>query len=164
MKKITFILFALISGTAFSQTATANASADIVSPISITHDGADLVFGKVIPAETATTIVLNTDGTVNASSTGTSVSSSTRTAASFTISATNTYFYSISIPSAAISLTGPTGSVDMTVEDFTQNLSAANNQSDGNDDNLLIGGTLKVGANQQEGNYEGQFTVNVAYE
>ena len=166
MKKITFILFALISGTAFAQTATANASADIVSPITISHSAtdSDLVFGKVIPAETATTIILDHSGAVDGTSTGTSVSSSTRTAAAFTIQATNTYSYSITLPSTSVNLTGPTGSTAMTVSDFTQNLLAANNVSDGNGDDLLVGGTLNVGANQPEGNYTGEFTVTVAYE
>lgn len=160
MKKITFILFALIAGTTFAQTATANAAADIVSPITIDHV-ADLNFGKVIPSSTAaTTIILGQDGIVDATSTGNSVNTSTQAAAEFTINATNTYSFSVNVPET-VSLTGSGNA--MTV-DLNPSLPSANNTSDGNPITLLIGGTLNVGIGQLEGNYSANFDVTVAYE
>jgi len=63
MKKITFILFALIAGTTFAQTnnATATVNAEIVAPISIAQDNISLDFGKI--ALTGADMWVNVDNT-----------------------------------------------------------------------------------------------------
>ncbi|MGM0932633.1 MAG: DUF4402 domain-containing protein [Bacteroidota bacterium] len=165
MKKFTFILLAfIISGSAFAQnpavSTQANASADIVSPITI-DQVADLNFGKIIPSSTqATTIILGQDGAVDATSTGNSINTSNQNAAEFTINATNTYTFSVNIP-AEITLTGTGDDMLVTLD---PSLPAANNTSEGDPITLLVGGTLDVGLNQLEGNYTSTFDVSVAYE
>jgi spore coat protein U-like protein len=161
MKKITFILFALIAGSAFAQTggtdnATADVDADIVSVISITKD-VDLNFGKVISDATGGTVIIGTNsarsGTADYVTVGASPS-----AASFTIGAETGYTYSISYIGSALSGTG----TDMPIA-YDLSLPATGN-SGGVDTELLIGGTLSVGTTQTVGAYSGTVAVTVSYE
>jgi len=162
MKKITFILFALITGTTFAQpnngtdNAKATATADVVSVIKIVKD-VDLNFGKIITG-TAGDVVIATTGT----RTGTAdiVTSTTTTAAKFSITAEQDYTYSMGI--AGTDLTGPSGSNDIGVT-YNPTLSASGNTG-GTDTELLIGGTLTVVATQAVGAYAGEVVVTVAYE
>lgn len=162
MKKITFILFALIAGTAFAQegatsTATATVSADIVSTINITKD-VDLNFGKVISDTSGGTVIIDTDsertGTANIVTVGTSP-----TAAKFSINAETGYTYSISIEGTDLTGAG----ADMPVNYNRISLPLAGNMG-GTDTELFIGGTLTVGANQAVGAYSGTLDVTIAYE
>ncbi|HSI68938.1 MAG TPA: hypothetical protein VK941_01810, partial [Gillisia sp.] len=68
MKKITFILFALIAGSTFAQSnanATATVSAEIVAPIGIEADGNALNFGTFTTSDSEgiSTIILSPNGT-----------------------------------------------------------------------------------------------------
>ncbi len=166
MKKITFILLALIAGTGFAQnaaeaTGTATVNAEIVTPITIA-DGTDLNFGSIVAAEGGN-VRVNTAGTRTFSNNNMDViTAATITAASFTVNAANTYSYSISIPS--ILLTG--AGTDMPVS-FTHDLGGetdGNATGTGEDQTLLVGGLLTVAASQTEGEYTGTVTVTVAYE
>ena len=160
MKKITFILFALITGTTFAQNGTANetatATADVVSVISIVKDF-DLNFGKVITG-TAGTVIIGQDGTRSTSSTADYVTSTATKAAKFTITAEQGYTYSIGLVNTT--LTGAGDPMSFTLD---PSLSAAGNA--GNvDKELFIGGTLTVASTQAVGAYAGEVVVTVAYE
>ena len=160
MKKITFILFALIAGTTFAQqTANADAivSADIVSVIQITNDAA-LDFGKVISNAGGGTIVIDPDGTRNASSTAESLTASTTTAAGFQVNAALNYLYNVTY--TLPDLTG--AGVAMPVTLITNSKSTF--KGTGIDDPMTVGATLTVGANQAVGNYTSTLNVEVAYE
>jgi len=161
MKKITFILFALIAGTTFAQTggtdnASAVVSADIVSVISITKD-VDLNFGKVISDVAGGTVIIGTDDTRSGTADYVTVGASP-SAASFTIDAETGYTYSISI--VGTDLTGPGTAMPIV---YDPSLPAAGNEG-GTATNLLIGGTLTIGASQTVGAYASTVDVTVAYE
>lgn len=165
MKKNTFVLFALIAGTTFAQAQTDSGTADvnavIVSPIQIT-DGTALNFGTINGSATGGDVTVNTAGNRSFTNSDMDITSATPiTAASFDITASNTYSYSISIPDTQLS---GTGGVDMDVT-FTHNRrSAAKRIGDGTAQELLVGGTLTVNDAQVAGDYTGTVTVTVAYE
>lgn len=166
MKKITFILFALIAGTAFGQnaseaTGTADVFAEIVTPIAI-DNGSALNFGSIVAAEGGN-VRVNTEGTRTFSNKNMEViSAEAVTAASFNVTAANNYSYSISIPSIVLTGAGD----DMTVT-FTHDLEGETDGTatgSGVEQTLKVGGLLTVASGQDAGAYEGEVTVTVAYE
>jgi len=158
MKKITFILFALIAGTTFAQeTATANAAADIVSPFVISAEQ-DLNFGKVANDATGT-VVVGTDGTLGATSLD-QIGSTAPAAASFDVTAANSFNYTIALPSS-VDLTN--GTEDITVDTFSHD-AGASTQGIGTIQTIGVGATLNVAAEQATGNYDGTFDVTVSYD
>jgi spore coat protein U-like protein len=162
MKKITFILFALIAGTTFAQDAdaTANVDALIVQPIQIKVED-NMNFGSIVSDGTLGTVVLsaNSDGFADATSTA-SLVESTRSAALFLVKAANTYGYSIALPTS-VSLIN--GTKSMSLSDFNSSLGLTS-VGTGSDQLLYVGGTLEVAADQAEGAYAGDVKVTVAYE
>jgi hypothetical protein len=164
MKKITFILFALFSGTTFAQdNATATVNAEIVTPIIITSDGSALNFGSIVAAEGGK-VRVNTAGTRTFSNTNMEViTATTTTAATFDVTAADTYSYSISIPS--IDLIDVDSNL-MPVS-FTQDLEGETDGTatgSGVPQTLLVGGLLTVAAAQPANKYEGTVKVTVVYE
>ncbi|MFV8839142.1 DUF4402 domain-containing protein [Salinimicrobium soli] len=164
MKKITFILFALVAGTAFAQesdSAIANATADIVSPISINKE-VDLTFGKVAN-NTAGTVVVATDNSVGTSSLS-QIGTTSPTAASFSVTAAKDYAYTITLPTAAVTLTNVSDNNEtMTVDTFKHD-AGGTPKGTGAVQTVNVGATLNVGSSQATGTYRGQFTVSVDYE
>lgn len=163
MKKITFILFALIAGTAFGQdaTATANADALIVAPIQIQVED-NMNFGSIATDGEIGTVVLaaNADNAAAGTSTASLVQSN-RQAALFLVNAANNYQYSITLPET-VDLSNA-GDDIMTISNFTSNLGNSS-RGTGVDQLLYVGGTLTVAADQAEGAYSGDVSVTVAYE
>jgi hypothetical protein len=160
MKKITFILLvSLISGTAFAQdaSATANAAADIVSPLQISPQQ-DLNFGKV-SNNAAGTVIVASDGTFS-ESTLSQIGNTNPTAASFDITAANGFSYKITLP---VSVTLSNGTEAITVDEFNHD-AGTDPKGSGSAESIGVGATLNVDAEQPTGNYTGTFDVSVAYE
>lgn len=166
MKKITFIVFALISGFAFGQTSGASASgdatasADIVSPITISDGVTDLNFGKIIKDAAGGTVTIAVNG--DRSGTAPIVTASAKSAAEFTVNASENYTYSVNLPSDGF-LIKNAGGAQMELSSFNHNLGTTPTGT-GADQTLNVGATLTVNANQAEGNYSGTMTVTVAYQ
>jgi len=175
MKKITFILFALIAGTTFAQDtntdkATANAGAEIIQPITITKNN-DLNFGRIIGTALGGTVTVD-DADLRASvATGILDPSTTGTAnistAKFTISAAEGYLYGITIP-ASVLLTG-SGGADMkvTLNPFYEGsalIATTAPAGTATSEILMVGGDLAVGTTQGQGAYTAEFDVSVTYE
>ncbi|MDT0676954.1 DUF4402 domain-containing protein [Autumnicola musiva] len=161
MKKITFILFALIAGTTFAQSSasgTATVNAEIVSPISIT-DGTDLDFGRIIGNTAGGTVTVATNGERTADNDDLLAPSTTVQSASFSVKAAEGYTYKVEIPEVNL-----TGAGDAMPVVFTSSLGNANIVGTGAAQTLNVGGALKVNASQAEGNYTGTVEVTVAYE
>ena len=139
----------------------ANATATIVKSISI-EKNADLQFGKIIAASTAGQVQIQTDGsrTIAAGNVVLFNQGSDHQAAAFKTIGSPNATYSLSFPSS-VSLTGPTGSVPMTIEDFVH--SAGGTLSASGEETFNVGATLNVGANQAAGEYAGTFSVTAAY-
>jgi hypothetical protein len=165
MKKITFILFALIAGTTFAQNnATAsdvNAQAQIVSPLTITASSA-LNFGQIARTTAGGTVILKTDASVDATSTADYISASTTTVPTFSITGESGSSYVVTVPSTDITLTRDSGSETMMVNTFTTSLTG-NEGTIGTDDSFTVGATLNVGSTQAVGVYKGTFDVSVDY-
>ena len=167
MKKFTFILFALITGTSFAQeagtaSATADINADIVTPITITSNETPLNFGSIVAADGGK-VRVSTAGTRTFSNNNMEVITSTEiTAASFDVTAANEYAYSISIPSTELEGDGVNMPVSFTYD--LEGITEGNGAGTGAAQTLLVGGLLTVADEQAEGTYEGEVEVTVAYE
>lgn len=159
MKKITFILIALITGTTFAQSSdgTASVDANIVSPITISDGTSNLDFGNIATPDASTDIVVSSAGTRTAV-TGVTIPGGTVSAAAFSVNAADGYNYTISIPTINLTGTGVAMPVTFTHDGGTTPVGSGSAQT------LNVGGTLKVGALQAGGAYTGTVTVTVAYE
>jgi spore coat protein U-like protein len=163
MKKITFILFALIAGTTFAQTdGTADVNATIVSPIAISSSK-DLNFGAIASRATDGDVTITSTGgrTIDADmNVPTSLSNSPQ-AATFAVTASSGYTYDILIPDTVLAATGGSGGVDMDIV-FTNDIGASSTGT-GNPQPLNVGGTLTVNGGQLSDSYKGTVTVTVTY-
>jgi spore coat protein U-like protein len=139
--------------------ASANATARIITPISISKT-ADLNFGDVVPSGVAGTVTVTSAG-VRSSAGGASLGNGTGvTAAAFTVSGQASATYAITLPA---STTITSGANSMTVDTFTSNPSGTGALSAGGTQPLAVGANLNVGINQAPGTYTGTFSVTVAY-
>lgn len=166
MKKITFILLALISGTAFAQEASAIVNAEIVSPLEIVSSE-DLNFGTINGTSTGGDVTVALTGQRTFDNPDMEVSSSTPVGvAIFSITAADGYVYSIDIPDAVLTGGGATGTdgLNMPVTFIHNRNSAARRTGDGVAQDLRVGGTLTVNDGQVAGAYAGEVTVTVSYE
>lgn len=145
------------------ETATATATARIVTPISITKT-VDMNFGNVaVQSATAGTVVMTPAG-VRSTTGGTTlpVTAGTVTAASFTIAGESGYTYAITLPVSALTITSSSNT--MTVSSFTSSPSSTGTLTGGSQ-TLTVGATLNVGAGQAAGTYASgtPFNVTVNY-
>ena len=151
-----------------AQSATATATATIVTPITLANAGTDLSFGNVIPSATlAGTVVVAPDGTpayTNVTATATPSATAAVTAAAFNVTGTPGATYSVTLPVTDVTLTGPTST--MVANTFTNNPSGAALILDATagTQSFTVGATLVVGINQAAGTYlSAPFTVTVNY-
>jgi len=163
MKKITFILFALIAGTTLVQAqadGTATVNAEIVSPIEIAN-GTALNFGTINGTATGGDVTVDLVNGRSFTNTNMDITSATAiTTAIFDITAAATYVYSIAIDD--IFLTG--AGADMAVTFYHNRNSTAGKTGSGAVQKLSVGGTLTVNDAQAAGSYDGTVKVTVAYE
>ena len=140
------------AATSFAQvTATASTTATIITPIAIEKD-VDMNFGNIAVSPTlGGTVVLPTSGSRTKTGGVTlPVVTGTVSAASFTVTGEGNSTYSITLPSSAITLTGPSGT--MTVENFVSTPSNTGTLNSGTQE-VKVGATLNVGAAQAAGTY-----------
>ena len=159
------IVMIAFSVNAFGQaSATANASASIVSPIAITNTSA-MSFGNAAVSTSPGTVVLAPAGTRSATG-GVTLpgTTGTVTAAVFNVTGTPAYTYTISLP-ASITVTRLLGTETMTVDNFTSTPSGTGTLSGTGTQELRVGATLNVAGSQVAGTYESTapFTVTVNY-
>jgi len=168
MKTLTKIFCASIillgfNAASFAQvSATATASATIVAPIAIAKT-VDMNFGNVASSAALGTVVMTPAGARSVIG-GVTLPATIGTvaAASFTVTGTAGYTYSITLPGGATTITS--GANNMTVNSFTST-PAATGLLTGGTQALTVGATLNVGANQVAGAYLSgtPFTVTVNY-
>ncbi|MFA5288659.1 MAG: DUF4402 domain-containing protein [Bacteroidales bacterium] len=170
--KTTLKIFALtvalfgITNISFGQdtsTAAVNASANIITPISIVKVK-DINFGDLVPsATTAVTVVMDQTGSITSDAQYFLANSSTpRTAASFTISGKAGHAYKINCPTT-IALEGPGDDMTLTF-DPSLAINGTTLTLTGGTQTLNLGGSLALGTNQTAGAYSKEFDVTVAYE
>jgi len=167
MKKLFITMSIAMVCVAFAKTtfaqvsATANASATIVTPISISKN-ADMNFGNVATDGTVGTVILAPAGTRTPSGGVTlPATAGTVAAASFAVAGSGSFTYAISLPASVVISSGAN---NMTVDTFTSTPNAAGILSAGAQ-TLLIGATLNLTASQASGSYTSAspFAVTVNY-
>lgn len=159
---VAFLVFTGVAASA-QVTASASASATIVTPISITKT-VDMNFGNVAVSTVAGTVVLAPAGsrTITGGVTLPAVTG-TVTAATFTVNGEGAYTYAITLPSTDLTITS-TGSNTMIVNSFTSTPSATGTLTAGTQ-TLRVGATLHVTGSQAAGTYTSAtpFDVTVNY-
>ena len=161
MKKITFILLALISGVSFAQSsdaATAVVNAEIVSPISITSSGV-LDFAKLARTTEGGTVVLSPLNVVTFSDTDMEIASNSYSVPTFSVTAEEGQTYKVVAEGGE--LQSGTDGPKMLLDEITTSLEGdtGNSASD-----FTVGGRLNVSASQPSGDYTGEVKVTVSYE
>jgi hypothetical protein len=157
----------MMRASAFAQagpaSATANATADIVSNLTIANV-TGLQFGKIVSGATAGTVTVSPTGTRTSSGGVSPVNGATPapSAASFTVTGEAGASYAITLPTSAITLGNGAGGT-MTVDGFTSNPDGTGTLAADGHQVLDVGATLHVGASQAAGTYSGTFSVAVAY-
>ncbi len=148
---LTIIALGFASSSFAQVTATASTTATIIGPIAITKD-VDMSFGNVAVSPTlGGTVVLPTAGARTLTGGVTlPVITGTVTPASFTVTGEGTSTYSITLPSSAITLTGPSGT--MSVDNFVSTPSGTGTLTAGTQI-VKVGATLNVGSAQAAGTY-----------
>ncbi|MCY2687069.1 DUF4402 domain-containing protein [Salinimicrobium sp. TH3] len=160
MKKITFILFALIAGTTFAQNSvngTALAKAEIVKPLTISSEGA-LNFGTIAAPDADTDVVLTTANVRNMPTSMSIPGNLVTGVPTFTVTKEAGLTYKVVTGSTNLKLSGET---DMVIKDITTNLTALEGATA---ETFKVGATITVNKDQSPGDYEGQVSVTVSYE
>ena len=155
-------ILVLFSASAFAQsnaTATASAEARIVAGIALTSVE-DMSFGQIVRSATAGDVILDVNGDRTAQGGVTLGQNGGSKAAEFEATGEDGYTYAVTLPSS-ITLTRNGGSETMSVDDFTSSVSTY--ILNGGAQSFSIGATLRVGANQATGLYNGSFDVTAAY-
>ena len=154
------VAFAVFGGKAeAADTATANASATLVSAITLTKV-VDLDFGRLSSGAVGGTAVVDAAGTRTV--TGDVVEEGgTPTAADFTITGEAGLSYDITLP-ASVSIVSGTNSI--TVDTFTSNKAGNAGTLVLGADSFSVGATLNVAGSQAVGTYTGTFDVTCAYQ
>lgn len=156
------LLSALGLGVAHAATTTGNASANVMTPLSVAET-TPMSFGDVAgDASIGTTVVLSASDTTSAG-TGTPYVGGTPTSGAFTVTGAANATYILTMP-ASVTLNGP-GGATMLVNNFTystggagaRTLTAAGTES------FKVGATLNINAGQLAGAYTGIYLVQVNY-
>src|SRR6185369_17010005 len=125
-------------------TTSANASATIVTAISLTKT-ADLDFGNVVASGSAGTVVLTAAGSRSVTGGASLGNTGSTAAAAFTVAGQASATYSVTLPASA---TITSGGNNMTVNTFTSSPSGTGTLSGGGSQTLSVGATLQVGVSQ----------------
>lgn len=160
---IASVAFVGFSNSAHAQaSATASASANIITPISIVKD-VDMNFGNVaVSATTAGTAILSPAGTrTTGGAGGVTLPATTGSvaAAQFTVTGQASYTYAITLPATATITDG--ASHNMIVDNFTSTPTSTGLLSAGGIQVLNVGATLNVAAAQAAGLYTNATAVPV---
>lgn len=148
-------------------TATASASATIISPIAITKTS-DLVFGNLAVGAVGGNVAISTADVVTISGAGTTVAqpagnTGSPAAAVFGVTGEASLTYAITLPTDGSVSISDGASNTMQVNGFVSNPGTTGTLSGAGTDTLKVGATLVVGNNQVPGTYTGTFSVTVAY-
>ncbi|HYR27817.1 MAG TPA: DUF4402 domain-containing protein [Thermoanaerobaculia bacterium] len=158
------VVVSLFSVAAFGQasaTATANATARVVTPIAIAKL-TDLNFGSLIASPAAGTVTIDPAGT-RTSGGGVTLLNSPYSAATFNVTGEPLTAYTITLPNAIPIVHTVNNAFTMVVNTFASNPSGTGTLSALGAQQLNVGATLQVAAGQASGLYTGTFDVTVAY-
>ncbi len=155
-------IFANTTSSFAQASATASASATIITPISIAKS-VDMNFGNIaVSASTSGTVVLDTKGartTGGAGGVTLPATTGTVAAAEFIVSGEASYTYAITLPATATLADGKGNT--MGVNTFTSYPSATGTLDSKGNETLTVGATLSVAAAQAAGTYTDKAGVPV---
>jgi hypothetical protein len=158
------VMMLSFSAATMGQSATAAATATIITPITITNT-ADLAFGNLFAGATGGTAVISPAGARSVTGDVTIPGNpGTFNAAAFTVNGQATWTYAITLPAGALTISS--GANTMTVDVWTSNPSGTGTLDGTGAQTLTVGATLNVGAAQAAGAYTSgatPFTVTVNY-
>jgi|WetSurMetagenome_2_1015567.scaffolds.fasta_scaffold09550_4 hypothetical protein len=160
---IGLMMFAFSASALAQISATATASATIVGPIGITNGG-NMSFGNVAVNNVAGTVLLPSVGarSVTGGCTLPAVTGSPA-AAIFNVTGAANYTYAITLPSTPTTISS--GANNMTVDAFTSTPTNTGTLDGTGAQQITVGATLHVSANQAAGTYTSAtpFSVTVNY-
>lgn len=163
MKKIVLAAFAAAiavpaaAAPGDSASTSGTATAEIVSPIAISHDAAELNFGTIVPGTNAGTVTVDAStGVATGDAEATVITGATSSADSFTVTGDVGRGFDITTTGGSVVF----GLFSMP---FSTTPSAATGVLLLGTANFTVGGALSVGANQAGGVYSGTYTAAVAY-
>jgi hypothetical protein len=141
---------------------TANASATILAPLTITADvAAEMDFGEISGDDIATSVIMSPAGG-RASPDGAGIFGGTPSGGKFDVTGAGTLTYNITLPANnVVTLTG--FGTAMNVDDFTDSV-AGSASLVGGTSTFDVGATLKLNPNQAAGLYTGTYDVTVNYQ
>jgi hypothetical protein len=161
---IAAIMFTSLGTTAFAQvTASATASATVITPIALTKD-VDMNFGNVAVIGAGTVILAPAGTRTKTGGVTLPVATGTVSSASFTVGGEGASTYAITLPTADYTITKVASTETMIVNTFTSTPSGTGALTAGAQ-TLTVGATLNVGAAQVSGSYTNivGFDVTVNY-
>jgi hypothetical protein len=161
---LSLLVVSLFSVAAFGQasdSATADATARVLTPISIANSS-DLNFGSLISGPVAGTVTISPAG-ARTSGGGVTLVNSSFSAAAFDVSGEPLTPYTITLPSSITIVHSTNSTYSMAVNTFTSNPSGSGTLDSTGGQQLNVGAKLQVGASQPTGLYTGTFNVTVTY-
>lgn len=160
---------------AFAQSTTGTIRTTIVPRLSLVKT-ADLDFGQIMASSTASGSVTVTPTGSRSAGGGAALAGGTVTAGEFTGLGTRNQLVVFSFASPSVLLTRVSGTETMSVDSFILGATTADGLNDlGNSGRwriiansgqfrMPVGATLRVGANQPPGAYQGTFTLTAVYQ
>ncbi len=162
---IAIAAFAVFATTARADVAIGNATANIVSGLSMSQaTGNFLNFGKIVQPSVAGYVTVDVDNTRYTDIQV--IPASTVSRAIFAVTGAPNSFFSIVLPTTS-TLTRVGGPETMKIDTYVAKCGGSINGTGWIDltsnATVYVGGTLRVGAHQALGEYDGTFTVTYAY-
>jgi len=152
----------MVSANAATTPAPATANATILVPLSINED-LTMEFGDIAPDAAGGVVTISTAGTVTGPANFIVNTTGTIRAAQFTVTGEPTLNYVISFPNAGLeTLNGP--GAPMLLNNYTTSLASPVAIGGGGTSTFTVGADLTVGANQTNGAYSGNYTIQVDYQ
>lgn len=138
--------------------ATGAATAEIVAPITITHDtGAVLNFGTFTAGTAAGTVTVDQSGAGTSTGDAVLLSTSTESADAFTVTGDANRGFDIVAAGGTVTKTGGASMTFTTDAPLTGTIGGTGTVG------FSVGGTLSVSANQAAGSYSGSYLVTATY-
>lgn len=142
----------------------ASVGATIVAPLQVVKQS-DLEFGGIIPTGSAQTVTLEVSGARSVTGDlGLARTILVAAGARFTVHGSAGVLFSVSLPGSAPLSRAGGGAADMLVSDFVSSAGATSALGADGKQEVVVGATLHVGADQLVGRYTGSFEVLIQYQ
>ena len=149
----------LYSAVATAASVTANASANVIVPLTIA-ESVGMDFGDVSVGAAGGTVVIDTAGGRTVTGDAEAVTGGTQAAGVYNVSGSGTKAYTITFPASAVISSGGN---NMTVDNFTHNAGASPALSGGTG-SFAVGARLTINPAQPPGAYTGTYSLTVNYQ